>query len=123
MFTVTAHSVLPCSIAGSWPRPHWFDLSMLGRPLDTCMMDVKFRERFQDALATVLSDQTRAGTSASAKGLEPSSFWSNFSVINNWNIALVQTVDKLVIRLRPTKLAILYDNDILGKFHLFWNHR
>ena len=61
MFTVTANTILPCTITGSWPRPRWFDLSMWGRPLDTCMMDVKFRERFQDALATVLSDQTRAG--------------------------------------------------------------
>jgi 5-methyltetrahydropteroyltriglutamate--homocysteine methyltransferase len=34
---------------------------MWGRPLDTCMMDVRFREKFQDALATVLSDQERAG--------------------------------------------------------------
>ena len=61
MLTVTANSILPCTITGSWPRPHWFDMSMWGRPLDTCMMDVKFRERFHDALATVLSDQTRAG--------------------------------------------------------------
>jgi len=61
MLTLTANAVLPCTITGSWPRPRWFDMSMWGRPLDTCMMDVKFRERFHDALATVLSDQTRAG--------------------------------------------------------------
>jgi 5-methyltetrahydropteroyltriglutamate--homocysteine methyltransferase len=34
---------------------------MWGRPLDTCMMDVRFREKFQDVLATVVSDQDRAG--------------------------------------------------------------
>src|SRR5664279_120522 len=61
MFTVTANTVLPCTITGSWPRPRWFDMSMWGRPLDTCLMDVRFRETFQDALATVLSDQERAG--------------------------------------------------------------
>ncbi len=61
MFTITASSILPCTVTGSWPRPRWFDLSMWGRPLDTCMMDVRFREKFQDALATVLSDQERAG--------------------------------------------------------------
>jgi len=61
MLTITADTLLPCTITGSWPRPRWFDLSMWGRPLDTCLMDVKFRERFHDALATVLSDQTRAG--------------------------------------------------------------
>ena len=61
MFTTTADKILPCTVTGSWPRPRWFDDSMFGRPLDTCMMDVRFREKFQDALATVLSDQERAG--------------------------------------------------------------
>ncbi len=61
MFTVTADKILPCTITGSWPRPRWFDMSMWGRPLDTCMMDTRFREKFQDALAVVLSDQERAG--------------------------------------------------------------
>ena len=60
MFTITADKVLPCTITGSWPRPRWFDMSMWGRPLDTCMMDVRFREKFQDVLATVISDQDRA---------------------------------------------------------------
>jgi 5-methyltetrahydropteroyltriglutamate--homocysteine methyltransferase len=61
MFTVTANSVLPCTVTGSWPRPRWFDDSMWGRPLDTCMMDVRFREKFGDALAVVVSEQQRAG--------------------------------------------------------------
>ncbi len=61
MFTVTAERVLPCTVTGSWPRPRWFDASMWGRPLDTCMMDVRYREKLQDAYATVLSDQERAG--------------------------------------------------------------
>jgi 5-methyltetrahydropteroyltriglutamate--homocysteine methyltransferase len=61
MFTVTADTVLPCTITGSYPRPRWFDDSLWGRPLDTCLLDVRFREKFQDALATVLSDQERAG--------------------------------------------------------------
>lgn len=61
MFTVTASQVLPCTITGSWPRPRWMDMSMWGRPLDTCMMDVRFREKFQDAMSTLISDQDRAG--------------------------------------------------------------
>ena len=60
-FTATKDLILPATVTGSWPRPRWFDDSMWGRPLDTCMMDVRFREKFQDALATVLSDQERAG--------------------------------------------------------------
>jgi hypothetical protein len=34
---------------------------MWARPLDTCMMDIRFREKFQDAFAVVLSDEERAG--------------------------------------------------------------
>jgi len=61
MFTVTADLMLPSTITGSWPRPRWFDVSMWGRSLDTCMLDVRWREKFQDALSVVVSDQERAG--------------------------------------------------------------
>jgi 5-methyltetrahydropteroyltriglutamate--homocysteine methyltransferase len=61
MFTVTADLMLPSTITGSWPRPRWFDVSMWGKPLDTCMMDVRFREKFQDAMAVVISEEERAG--------------------------------------------------------------
>ncbi len=61
MLTVTKDQILPCTVTGSWPRPRWFDVSMFGKPLDTCMMDVRFREKFVDALATVISDEERAG--------------------------------------------------------------
>lgn len=61
MFTVSKDLVLPSTVTGSWPRPRWFDVSMWGRPLDTCMMDVRHREKYQDALATVINDQQRAG--------------------------------------------------------------
>ena len=53
--------MLPATVTGSWPRPRWFDTSMWGRPLDTCMLDVRFREKFQDALAVVIADEERAG--------------------------------------------------------------
>ena len=61
MFTATKDLMLPSTVTGSWPRPRWFDVSMWGRPLDTCMMDIRFREKFKDALAVVISDQERAG--------------------------------------------------------------
>jgi hypothetical protein len=35
-------------------REHW------GWPIDTCMLDVRFRE-FQDAMAVMIGDQERAG--------------------------------------------------------------
>ncbi len=61
MFTVTKDLTLPSTTTGSFPRPRWFDVSMWGKPLDTCMLDVRFREKFLDALAVVVSDQERAG--------------------------------------------------------------
>ena len=61
MLTITRDLVLPCTVTGSWPRPRWYDVSMWGRPLDTCMLDVRFREKFSDALTTVIGDEERAG--------------------------------------------------------------
>src|SRR2546430_14844300 len=61
MFTATANLILPSTTTGSFPRPRWCDVSMWGRPLDTCMLDVRFREKFQDAMAVVIGDQERAG--------------------------------------------------------------
>src|SRR5678809_1179098 len=60
-FTATKDLVLPSTVTGSWPRPRWFDTSMWAKPLDTCMLDIRFREKFQDALADAISDEERAG--------------------------------------------------------------
>ena len=57
MLTATKDLVLPTTVTGSWPRPRWFDMSMQGRSLDTCMMDVRYRERFGDALSVVIADE------------------------------------------------------------------
>src|SRR4029453_4192042 len=59
--TVTKRLILPSPVPGSGPRPRWFDVSMWAKPLDTCMLDIRFREKFQDALAVVISDEERAG--------------------------------------------------------------
>ena len=34
---------------------------MMGQPLDTCMMDTRYREKFGDAMTVVISDEERAG--------------------------------------------------------------
>jgi 5-methyltetrahydropteroyltriglutamate--homocysteine methyltransferase len=61
MFTATADLILPSTVTGSWPRPRWMDDSLWGRPLDTALLDLRFREKFTDALAVLISDQERAG--------------------------------------------------------------
>ena len=61
MLTATKDLMLPATVTGSWPRPRWYDGGLWGRPLDTALLDVRFREQFLDAHATVLADQERAG--------------------------------------------------------------
>ncbi len=61
MLTVTKDLMLPATVTGSWPRPGWFQDSMWGRPLDSCMMDPRYREGFTDAMSVVVNDQARAG--------------------------------------------------------------
>jgi 5-methyltetrahydropteroyltriglutamate--homocysteine methyltransferase len=57
MFALSADLTLPATITGSWPRPRWLDVTTWGQPLDTCLLDVRWREQFQDALAVVVSEQ------------------------------------------------------------------
>ena len=61
MLTATKDLMLPATVTGSWPRPRWYDQGLWGRPLDTALLDVRFREQFLDAHATVIADQERAG--------------------------------------------------------------
>src|SRR5258706_16428046 len=61
MFIATKDLILPSTTTGSFPRPRWYEVGMWGKPLDTCMLDIRFREKFQDAMAVVISDQERAG--------------------------------------------------------------
>ena len=51
MFTATKDLMLPATVTGSWPRPRWYDHGLWGRPLDTALLDVRFREQFLDAHA------------------------------------------------------------------------
>ncbi len=61
MLTATKDLMLPATVTGSWPRPRWYDKGLWGRPLDTALLDVHFREQFLDAHSTVIADQERAG--------------------------------------------------------------
>ena len=61
MLTATRDLMLPATVTGSWPRPRWYDGGLWGRPLDTALLDVRFREQFLDAHAVVLAEQERAG--------------------------------------------------------------
>lgn len=57
----TNHQLLPTTVTGSWPRPHWYSARMTGDPLSNRMTDAAYREQFLDATSVVVSDQERAG--------------------------------------------------------------
>ncbi len=61
MLTATRDLLLPTTVTGSWPRPSWFDVNLLGRPFSTGMADVAYRERYVDAMSCVIGDQELAG--------------------------------------------------------------
>ena len=74
--TATKDLMLPATVTGSWPRPTWFTQSLWGKPLDSAMLDLVYREQLTDALAVVVSDQERAGLDLVTNGdyfLDPTS--------------------------------------------------
>ncbi len=61
MFTATEGVLLPTTVTGSWPRPAWFELDLKTRVVSDAMTDIRYREQFTDAVASVISEQERAG--------------------------------------------------------------
>ena len=62
MYVATKGKPLATTITGSLPRPHWFTENLNGRPfLAAFNGDAVYREQYGDAVAALISDQTRAG--------------------------------------------------------------
>ncbi|MEZ5856150.1 MAG: hypothetical protein R3D67_15890 [Hyphomicrobiaceae bacterium] len=61
MLTVTRDKILPTTITGSYPRPHWFDRSLAGRSFKSALGDSLFREQYLDAVASIIAEQEAAG--------------------------------------------------------------
>ena len=62
MYVATKAKPLATTITGSLPRPHWFTENLAGRPFLTAFNgDAAYREQYSDAVAALISDQTRAG--------------------------------------------------------------
>ena len=61
MFVATKDVVLPTTVVGSYPRPHWYRESLRGRPFKLALADAHFREQYLDAVACTTADQARAG--------------------------------------------------------------
>jgi len=55
------NTVLPTTMVGSYPRPHWFTHQLLGRDVRVAFKEVQHEEAYDDAVATVIRDQEDAG--------------------------------------------------------------
>ncbi len=54
-------TILPTTMVGSYPRPHWFHQQLLGRDIRSAFKEVAHEEAFNDAVAAVVRDQEEAG--------------------------------------------------------------
>jgi 5-methyltetrahydropteroyltriglutamate--homocysteine methyltransferase len=61
MTTRIVDTILPTTMVGSYPRPHWFRHQLLGRDVRVAFKEVQHEEAYDDAVATVIRDQEEAG--------------------------------------------------------------
>ena len=61
MLKASAHVVLPTSIIGSLPRPHWYDAVLGAQSFLEAMMNARYREQYEDAVSVHLRAQETAG--------------------------------------------------------------
>src|SRR2546422_10960860 len=61
MPTKIVDTILPTTMVGSYPRPHWYKHQLLGRDIRVAFKEVQYEEAYDDAVATVIRDQEEAG--------------------------------------------------------------
>ena len=61
MLGATKDKILPTTITGSLPRPSWYTENLGLRTFVEAMVETKFREQYEDALAVYLNQQMVAG--------------------------------------------------------------
>src|SRR5580765_8705815 len=61
MTSKTGNTLLPTTMVGSYPRPHWFTQQLLGRDIRVAFKEVKHEEAYHDATEIVIHDQEEAG--------------------------------------------------------------
>jgi 5-methyltetrahydropteroyltriglutamate--homocysteine methyltransferase len=54
-------TILPTTMVGSYPRPHWYHQQLLGRDVRVAFKEVQHEEAYQDATQVVIRDQEEAG--------------------------------------------------------------
>jgi methionine synthase II (cobalamin-independent) len=61
MATKIVDKLLPTTMVGSYPRPHWYKHQLLGRDIRIAFKEVQHEEAYEDAVATVVREQEEAG--------------------------------------------------------------
>jgi 5-methyltetrahydropteroyltriglutamate--homocysteine methyltransferase len=61
VLTASAGMSLPTAIIGSLPRPSWYTENLGSRSFLDAMVDIRFREQYEDALTVYMRDQELAG--------------------------------------------------------------
>lgn len=61
MGTKVVDTILPTTMVGSYPRPHWLHQQLDGRDVQVAFKNVDHAEAYEDATATVIHDQEDAG--------------------------------------------------------------
>src|SRR3954452_2196009 len=54
-------TLLPTTMVGSYPRPHWYTQQLLGRDVRVAFKEVRHEEAYHDATQAVIHDQEEAG--------------------------------------------------------------
>ncbi|HEY7730709.1 MAG TPA: uroporphyrinogen decarboxylase family protein [Gaiellaceae bacterium] len=61
MTTKIVDTILPTTMVGSYPRPHWFTYQLLGKDVRVAFKHHDHEEAYRDATAAVIRDQEEAG--------------------------------------------------------------
>ena len=54
-------TLLPTTMVGSYPRPHWYQQQLLGRDIRVAFKEVRHEEAYNDATHAAIGDQEGAG--------------------------------------------------------------
>jgi 5-methyltetrahydropteroyltriglutamate--homocysteine methyltransferase len=61
MATKIIDTILPTTMVGSYPRPHWYRQQLLGRDIRVAFKEAAYEEAYHDATRTAIHDQEDAG--------------------------------------------------------------
>jgi 5-methyltetrahydropteroyltriglutamate--homocysteine methyltransferase len=61
MYKTTANVMLPTTVTGSLPRPSWYTMGLGAQSFLEAMMNLRYREQYEDAVSVYLRAQETAG--------------------------------------------------------------